>query len=707
MKKSERSLHKVSRKVITAMIAIGMLASYTAFDTGFYNTAKISANAAVSENIVENDDFTFLKNDDGNTFRLTDYKGNDANVVVPSECNGKPVTAIGDGAFHGCENIETVTMPDSIVSIGNRAFYGCYKLTEVTIPKNVEEIGEAPFAHCEHIVKINVAEGNKTFKSIDGVLYDDIEKRLVQFPLGKEGEYSIPEGIKIIGASAFREAKIGWLTIPASLETIEHGTYDIYPSLYYCYSLKGFSVAEGSKNFAAYDDALYNIKDKELVQYPMRKEAGTVKIAPDTKSIGQCAFYFCDNITELILPEGLETIKDYAFDSSGSFKTVNIPQSVTKIGYDAFSSCSDLESINVDENNTAYSSDDGVLYDKEQTQLIRFPQSKAGSYKVLDTTKKIGSYAFDDCRMLTEVEIPDGVEVLDYCCFNGCEGLTEIEVPDSVTEMSNYAFQWCTNLERVKLSNSLKIIRWYTFDECHKLKSIVVPESVTRIDSGAFANCNELEKVVIPKTVTLIDNEYCPVLRGSEKAAIYGYKGSYAETYANENNIKFVPINDISNDNFTVEPIADQTETGEPITPSVVVKEDEKVLTEGKDYTVEYKDNVNAGTATVTIAGTGDYIGTREINFEILAKPVESDTSEESQDQSQDSSSDISTESSNQDSSNESSTESTSSVPSEDNSSTDKPATGNSSAPLFMAAILAVVSGIATLFTSRRKKSKQ
>ena len=204
-----------------------------------------------------------------------------------------------------------------------------------------------------------------------------------------------------------------------------------------------------------------------------------------------------------------------AFDSCKSLKSIIIPDSVTSIGEEAFYECTSLTSITVDENNINYSNDsNGVLFNKDKTELVIYPASNTSTtYIIPDSVTRIGEDAFRGCKYLTSISIPDGVTSLDLA-FYGCTSLTNITIPSSVTSIKG-AFYGCTSLTSITIPDSVTSIGVCAFWNCPSLTSITIPDSVTSIGEYAFYGCTNLTSVTIPDSVTSI-GEYafaiCPSL---------------------------------------------------------------------------------------------------------------------------------------------------------------------------------------------------
>ena len=195
-----------------------------------------------------------------------------------------------------------------------------------------------------------------------------------------------------------------------------------------------------------------------------------------------------------------------AFSTCGSLTSVTIPNSVTFIGDNAFS-CSRLENINVDSENVNYSSIDGILYNKEATNLIRCPKAKT-SATIPNSVTTISEKAFSGCD-LTSVTIPNSVISIGDNAFQRCSNLTSVTIPNSVTSIGAGAFYYCGSLTSVTIPNTVTSIGKEAFYHCESLISVTIPNSVTSIGDNAFQECSSLTSVTIPNSVTSIgDNAF-------------------------------------------------------------------------------------------------------------------------------------------------------------------------------------------------------
>jgi len=160
------------------------------------------------------------------TVTITNYRGNAQTLAIPSVIQGLPVTSINGGAFEGCENLRSITIPSSVIEIDDEAFAYCQNLTSVSIPYSVTSIGYFPFVGCKKLASITVHQQNTAYSSVDGVLFDKNKRRLIQYPAGKGGNYVIPSSVVQIWEAAFAFCEnLESITIPSSVTTIEEEAF--------------------------------------------------------------------------------------------------------------------------------------------------------------------------------------------------------------------------------------------------------------------------------------------------------------------------------------------------------------------------------------------------------------------------------------------------------------------------------------------------
>jgi hypothetical protein len=337
-------------------------------------------------------------------------------VTIPNS-----VTSIGDGAFYDCSGLTSVTIPNSVTSIGGGAFCYCASLTSVTIPNSVTSIGSEPFYGCSGLTAITVDALNSCYSSVDGVLFNKNQTTLIEYPGRKVGSYTIPNSVTSIGDDAFEDCwSLTGVTIPNSVTSI--GDWEFGG----CSGLTNLTI--GTNVTSIGDDAFYVCSGLTSVTIP-----------DSVTSIGDYAFYDC-GLTNLTVGTNVTSIGDWAFGGCSGLTSVTIPDSVTSIGGGAFSGCASLTAITVDAANPAYSSVDGVLFDRNQTTLVEYPCGLVGSYTIPNSVNSIWGAAFYHCWNLTSVTIGGSVTNIGDSAFSGCCGLTSVFFQGNAPIFGGYVF---------------------------------------------------------------------------------------------------------------------------------------------------------------------------------------------------------------------------------------------------------------------------
>lgn len=363
------------------------------------------------------------------------------------------VTSIGEHAFYYCENLKNITIPSSVKSIGMGAFYSCKALTGIIIPNGTESIGEDAFKYCDGLKEVTVPGSVKSIGegAFSNCYYEETDDDYnITYSRGLE-KVIIQDGVESICDNAFSGCKkLTDITLPVSIKIIgvsafqDTGLYDLYEHT-------GWNVCYIGNHLIAANQSI----------------SGTCTVKPGTKTIAGGAFASCGNLEGITIPDSVVSIGNRAFFSCSSLKSITIPKNVTSIGDEVFYNCFDLASINVDSDNPAYCSEGGVLYNKEKTEIIRYPKEKEGtSFAIPNGVTSISVGAFADCSSLTSVTIPDSVTSIGDSAFSECSSLTGITIPDGVMEIGSKTFYYCSKMASITIPNSVLIIGENAFEGC-------------------------------------------------------------------------------------------------------------------------------------------------------------------------------------------------------------------------------------------------
>ncbi|GHT72228.1 hypothetical protein FACS189456_0140 [Bacteroidia bacterium] len=295
-------------------------------------------------------------------------------------------TAFNAPWYSSCTAIKTIIIEEGITNIGNWSFYACNNLTSINFPNSVTNIGDQVFQGCSRLTNVNILNS-----------------------------------ITNIGNGAFSYSGLTSITIPSSVTHIGDGAFTR------CYGLAFINVSPDNADYSAEDGVLFDKNKTALLRYPNGKVGTTYTIPNSVTSIGQSAFMDCSTLISLSISNG-----------------------VTNIGQQAFSYCNNLTALNVATDNDSYSSEYGVLFNKNKSVLIQYPKGKGEtSYIIPNSVTRIERDAFGGCHNLTAVTIPNSVTSIGFQSFDGCDGLTSITIPGSVAIIEAFAFEYCYGLTSV------------------------------------------------------------------------------------------------------------------------------------------------------------------------------------------------------------------------------------------------------------------
>ena len=409
-------------------------------------------------------------------------------IIIPSFYNGLPVAMIASQGFSFCENLVSVTIPDSVTKIDNNGFSNCTKLVSVTIPDSVTEIGHSTFmrcqslksltipksvtkigrllfVHCTALEALSVEEGNPVYHSDGNCIIETATKTLVY---GCKTSVIPDDGsVTKIGERAFFLSSVESIVIPAPVTEI------------------GYHAFDRSENLAE------------------------VSLGSSVEIIEESAF-LSTALTHVVFPTSIREIRSNAFSGCTALKYItfsdNAPD-LEKIEFYAFRGCA-IEEVWLPEGDDiqidAYAFEDTVTIHRGHDENLTFSRftlaDGSPAYQVKARKKDI-----------TEAIIPavyNGLPVARIADngFVWCEKLVSVTIPDSVTEIGNHAFMRCHSLKSITVPKSVTKIGDFTFAMCQSLKSITIPDSITEIGNNAFAVCQSLKSIIIPKSVTKIGN---------------------------------------------------------------------------------------------------------------------------------------------------------------------------------------------------------
>ena len=423
-------------------------------------------------------------------------------VTIPNS-----VTTIGGYAFSGCTGLNSVVIPDRVTNIGENAFYGCTGVKSVTIGKKVAEIGMEAFGECPEVRDVYISDlkawcnivfqgqyanplnsGAKLY--LKGALVTDL---VIPEGFTKIADHlfngctsfesiTIPESVTSIGGWAFDGCTgLTSLTIPENVTTIGWQAFGG------CTGLTSLTIPENVEN----------IQPKAFIGCTGLK----CLTISDKGYIDGSAFQGCA-IEKVIVAEGSDKITEAMLMCATTAKEIVIPASVTSIEPKALAKCKNLESIQMDKENSIYHIAGNCVIETGSRILV---SGCANSQIPADgSVTTIGDYAFNGVDGLKRITIPNGVTAIGNYAFTGASDLESITISDSVKTIGDAAFNNCAGLTDISLGNGVTSIGRYAFYNCTSLKSITIPDSLTSIDLYPFVNCSSLTKVVFGKGLTSV-----------------------------------------------------------------------------------------------------------------------------------------------------------------------------------------------------------
>ena len=447
--------------------------------------------------------FTYSLDDDGNA-TITGYTGNVSALVIPEEIDGHKVIALGDNAFKGKKLLEYVEIANTVTYIGSQCFESDKELANVKLSSNIKRMESGAFGNCTSLTEITIPKSlEEAGREYGFGMYDygpfcgctnlktvKLEKGLTQIAgnlfmrcYGLEN-IDIPDTVTTIGENAFK--------LCTSLENVKmYNSIDEINGRAFagCTSLKSVSLPD-------------SITGMGTEIFSGCTSLSSVKLPNKRVNIMSSTFEGCTSLTEITLPDTVTTIQDHAFKNCTALKTINWSKSITDIQSYAFENCDALTKLDIP-----------------------------------NTVTNIGTGAFYECGGFTDIAVPNSVKNLGSRAFENCDALAKVSISDSVTSMGEKAFYDCDALTDVELGTGITQIPTSCFEHCDALPSVVLPYRVSKVGDNAFKNCVALIEITIPRATTSISSS---VFSYPAKMTVYGISGTYAETFANQQGMKFV-----------------------------------------------------------------------------------------------------------------------------------------------------------------------
>ena len=360
-------------------------------------------------------------------------------VALPQNLRG-----IEDYSFQNCTSLQSISLSNKIDTIPQYCFSGCNSLSKVVLPKNLYVIEGYAFRDCTGLY--------------DVIIPDEIKSLEIK-------------GYAFSGCTNIDNETV------TKLSSLTHGTI-------YSYTFANLKGITEITTLYSYDYYFYGCTNLRKV------------IILNSLSDGSCGSYVfngCTNLREVVLPNDIQKIKANMFNGNSNLSTINFPNTITEIGESAFRDCKELLNLDIPEDSSFSINGSYVFASTGITNEC--------AKNIISHANSVGSYVFQNCLSLTDVEVP----IFSNYMFNNCKNLKSATSTQATETTGNEVFYGCTALERAKIANGTKTIGYCIFDGCKALKTVYLPSSITTATNSsltstsssyyAFYNCTALEDV--------------------------------------------------------------------------------------------------------------------------------------------------------------------------------------------------------------------
>ncbi len=403
-------------------------------------------------------------------------------VNIPELYNDKPVIKIIDSAFNNEDSIVSVTIPQSITHIGLSAFYGCDALETVVFNSNLTQIGEKAFCSCKKLASITFADNSVGGIGVQSFAFCSALEELV-----------LPEGLLTVGSKAFYNCiALNDVTVPSTLTSIGATAFGTCENLATA-RIKSISswcnVSLGSADASpvAWATSVY------VNGHPIGEE---LTIPDGIEEIKGFTFYSLDGVKNIYLPESVKAIGNSAF-AYGTFEKISLNEGLERIGEKAFYGCGFTE-ITIP--STLLSIKTQAFY-MSSVKVVNI-SSLADWCRISFESETANPLYYADLYMngelLTELNIPEGVEIINDAAFFYCRNITSVTLPSTLKTISQYAFMNCVGFKEITIPENVTLIEGYAFSQCNKLTDVTINTSSATINENAFYNCSNFSNIHVP-----------------------------------------------------------------------------------------------------------------------------------------------------------------------------------------------------------------